>query len=197
MRMNKIAALAIGFSMACLATGPVPAEAQLYRLNAGTTMDVRLNSKIETDDVTAGDSWTGTVTRNVYASNGALAIPAGSPVTGHVTHAVQGDHHTRPSLGLAVRRVQVDGASRSISATTPTIVAGSKRAKKLGAIALGAAGGALVGGAVGGGKKGAVIGGLLGGAASYGLTRHGFRTMQLKRGTVVTFTVDQNVAMRR
>lgn len=196
MKANKIAALAIGLSMACLAISPLRVEAQAYRVNAGTTMDVRLNTKIATDDVQTGDSWTGTVTRNVYSSRGNLVIPSGSQVTGQVTHAVRGDHNTRPSLGLAVRRVQVNGGSRSISASTPTIVAGTKRAKKLGAIALGAVGGALVGGAVKG-KKGAVVGGLLGGAATYGLTRHAFRTMQLKRGTVITFTTDQSVAMRR
>lgn len=183
--------------MAYLATGPVAAEAQSYRLNAGTSMDVRLNTKIATDEVQTGDSWSGTTTRNVYSPSGVLLIPAGSPVSGRVTHAVQGDHNTRPSLGLAVRNVNVNGASRSISATTPTIVAGSKRAKKLGAIALGVAGGAAVGGVVGGSKKAAVIGGLLGGATSYGLTRHALRTMQLKPGTVLSFRVDQSVAMRR
>jgi len=196
MRTNRIAAIAMGLAMACLAAGPLRVEAQAYRLNAGTTMDVRLDSKISTDEVSAGDTWTGTVTRNIYSNRGALVIPAGSQVEGQVTSVVQGDHNTRPSLDLAVRRVDVNGYSRPVTATTPTIIAGSKRAKKLGAIALGAAGGAAIGG-VTSGKKGAIIGGLLGGAASYGLTRHAFRTMQLKEGSVISFTVDQTVAMRR
>lgn len=193
MRTNRIAAIAMAFSLAWLATSSIdPAQAQ--RLRAGTTMNVRLDSKISTDDNHAGDTWSGTVTQDVYA-RGRTVIPAGSRVTGQVTNSVQGDHHTRPSLDLQVTSVEVNGYERSISASTPTIVAGSKRAKKIGAIALGVAGGAALGGVVGG-KKGAVIGGLLGGGTSYGLTRHALRTMQLKPGTEIEFTINQNVAMR-
>ena len=195
MRKNKIAALAMGLSMACLTLVPLVAEAQLYRVNAGTTMNVRLNTKLSTDEVQAGDRWSGTVTQNVY-SRGRVVIPAGSPVEGEVTQSIQGDHNTRPSLDLAVRSVEVHGSSNYLSASTPSIVEGSKRARKLGAIGLGAAAGALLGGAVSG-KKGAIIGGLLGGAGTYAGTRHAFRTMQLKPGTMLTFTVDQSVAMRR
>ncbi len=193
MRTHRIVAMALVMSMAMLSGSSIaPAGAQ--RLRAGTTMDVRLETNISTDDTHPGDSWSGTVTRDVY-SRGQVVIPAGSQVSGEVTNSVQGDHHTRPSLDLAVRSVEIDGYSRPISATTPTIVADSKRARKLGAIALGVAGGAVLGGAVGG-KKGAVIGGLLGGGTSYGLTRHALRTMQLKPGTEIEFTIDQNVAMR-
>jgi hypothetical protein len=193
MRTNRTAAIAVALTMAWLATSSIiPAQAQ--RLRAGTTMDVRLDTRISTDDNHAGDSWSGTVTQDVV-SRGRVVIPAGSRVSGQVTSSVQGDHNTRPSLDLAVRSVEVNGYSRSVFASTPTIVAGSKRAKKIGAIALGVAGGAAVGGVVGG-KKGAIIGGLLGGGTSYGLTRHALRTMQLKEGTEIEFTIDQNVAMR-
>lgn len=195
MRTNSIAALAIALGLACLTTAPLPAEAQVQRLNAGTRMDVRLDTEIATDEVRIGDEWSGRTVSHVYSNRGALVIPAGSYVSGTITHAVQGDHHTRPSLGLAVRQVEVDGYVHNLDATTPTIVAGSKRTKKLGTIAAGTAGGAVLGGLIEG-RKGAVIGGLLGGAATYGLTRKGHRTMKLKEGTLLTFTVDHNVAIR-
>jgi hypothetical protein len=92
--------------------------------------------------------------------------------------------------------VTVDGRSYALTADTEPIVAGSKRAKKIGAIAGGAAVGGLIGGAAGG-KKGALIGGLLGGAAGYGLTRNALRTLQLKPGTVVDFTTRQELVARR
>ena len=162
---------------------------------AGTPIDVRLDTKISTDDNSSGDTWTGTVYRSVV-SGGRVAIPAGSAVSGVVVNAVQGTHDSRPQIALAVRDVNVDGRSLRVNAETEPIVGGSKRAKKLGAIVGGAAAGALVGGLVGD-RKGSVIGGLLGGAAGYGLTRHALRTMQLKPGTVVTFTAQNDVVARR
>ena len=162
---------------------------------AGTAMDVRLDSKISTEDAQSGQPWSGTVYRSVM-SGGRVAIPAGSPVSGVVVQSVQGDHNTRPQIELAVRNVSVDGRSMRFSGETEPIVAGSDRAKKIGAIVGGAAIGGILGHVVGG-KKGTVIGGLLGGAAGYGATRHALRTMQLKPGTVVTFTAREDVVARR
>jgi len=90
----------------------------------------------------------------------------------------------------------VDGRTLRVNGETEPIVAGSNRAKKVGAIVGGAAVGALLGHAVGD-RKGSVIGGLLGGAAGYGATRHALRTMQLKPGTVISFTATQDVVARR
>ena len=159
-------------------------------LPAGTTIDVRLNEKITTEDARPGDQWTGTVVRSV------AMIPAGTPVSGVITVASQGTHNSKAELGLAVREVMVNGRSRVMNADTEPIIADSHRAKKIGAIAIGAGAGALVGSAIGD-KKGGILGGLLGGAAGYGLTRHALRTMQLKEGTVISFTTRDDVAMRR
>jgi hypothetical protein len=162
---------------------------------AGTPIDVRLDTKISTDDNQSGDTWTGTVYRSVV-SGGRVAIPAGSSVSGVVVNTVEGTHNNKPQIALAVRDVNVDGRSVRVNAETEPIVGGSQRAKKIGAIVGGAAAGALVGGLVGD-RKGSVIGGLLGGAAGYGLTRHALRTMVLKPGTVVTFTAQNDVVARR
>ncbi|MEO7867007.1 MAG: hypothetical protein ABIU54_05135 [Candidatus Eisenbacteria bacterium] len=163
---------------------------------AGTSVNVRLDSKISTDETKQGDTWTGTVTRSVMAGN-QVVIPAGSPVQGVVTSCVPGTHSTRPEIGMSIRQVTPNNRSMRMNAYTQPIVAGSNRAKKLGVIAGGAAVGALVGHTVAKDNHGTLIGGVLGGASAYGLTRHSMRTMQLKPGTELTFTTRGDVLAYR
>ena len=162
---------------------------------AGTAINVRLDSKISTEHASQGDPWTGTVTQAVVRS-GRIVIPQGSAVEGWVTGTAQGTHNTPAQLNLAVRQATVDGQYHGLNADAQPIVAGTRRAKKLGAVVGGAAVGALLGSVVGG-KKSAVIGGVVGGAAGYGLTRSGLRTLVLKPGTVVSFTTREDVLARR
>ena len=162
---------------------------------AGSSINVQLNSKISTDSNQPGDTWTGTVTQSVYAGN-RVVIPAGSPVTGVISGLTQGTHQTRPQLSLALREVNANGQTYALNADTQPIVAGTNRARKLGVIAGSAAVGALVGHTVAKDKHGTLIGGLLGGAAGYGVSRNAMRTMQLKPGTVLTFTSRQQMAVR-
>jgi len=164
---------------------------------AGATLNVRLDSQISTEDAHNGDTWTGHVTNDVTANDGRVAIPAGSPVTGVVTDAEQGTHSTPAQLDLSVRSVTVNGRTMDLNADAPEVVAGSQRAHKIGAIAGGAAVGALLGHTVAKNNHGTLIGGLVGGAAGYGLTRHAFRTLQLKPGTVMTFTTREQMMARR
>jgi uncharacterized protein YqgC (DUF456 family) len=163
---------------------------------SGTPINVRLDAAISTDDVHDGDGWTGTVNQSVVSGN-RITIPAGSPVMGVVTSALQGTHETQAQLVLAVRQVTVNGTSHVMNADAAPIVAGTSGAKKIGAVAIGAAAGALLGHTVARDNHGTLIGGLVGGAAGYGLTRHAFRTLQLKAGTVVAFTTRDNVMAQR
>jgi hypothetical protein len=165
-------------------------------LPSGTAIDVELNSRISTENANRGDRWTGTINRPVVV-DGQVILPEGSRVDGVVTSSAQGTHETRPQIGLAVRRVRVDGRSRRLSADTEPIVAGSGRARKIGAIAGGAAVGALLGHTVAKDKHGTLIGGVLGGLAGYGATRHAFRTLILKEGTVVSFTTSEDLMVWR
>ena len=193
--MRTLAAVMVaGLALGTLTPAWDRAEAATYRVPAGTSFNVNLSSKISTEDAQSGDAWSGTVANNV-TSNGRVVIPAGSQVEGVVTRSSQGTHSAKAQLDLAVRRVNVNGDWQSMSADMPTVIAGSKRAKKIGAVAAGAAAGALLGGAVKG-KTGAVVGGIAGGAATYGLTRNAFRTMQLKPGTNLTFTTRNTVAVQ-
>jgi hypothetical protein len=165
------------------------------RVPAGTPLTVRLDSQISTDDMRSGDRWSGTLSQPVVFRNRVM-IPAGTPVEGILTESVQGDHNNPAQVTLAVRSMDVGGGYREVNATSENIVAGSKTAQKIGAIAIGAAAGALLGHAISD-EHGGLIGGLLGGVAGYGATRHAYRTLVLRPGTEITFTtIEDMVALR-
>jgi hypothetical protein len=164
-------------------------------LPANSPIDVRLDSRISTENARQGDSWTGWIDRDVTSGN-RIVIPAGAPVEGVVTLAAQGTHERQAELDLAVRGVSVDRDRLPVNAETEPIVAGSHRATQIGAIAGGALAGALIGHSISH-EHGGLIGGLLGGMAGYGATRHAFRTLELRPGTVITFTTTTDLYARR
>jgi len=163
---------------------------------AGTPIKIAVDAKISSATANPGDTWTGTVKDAVVIGTSA-PIPAGSTVTGVVTGAHPAQKGTRAFLVLAVKSISVNGKEHSLSASTDSIIAGSTRARNLGAIAGGAAAGALIGKAVGGSGKGALIGGLLGGAAATGAVAasKGYQ-VEVKEGTEITFNVNEAVVMR-
>jgi hypothetical protein len=163
-------------------------------LAAGTPIEVTVSSAISSETANVGDSWTGEVKDNIIVGN-TVVVPAGSTVTGVVNTVVPAKRGDNATLDIAVRSISINGTSHAISAGTEPIVAGSTRARNLGAIAGGAAAGALIGRAVGGGK-GTLIGGLIGGAAAgAGVAKSKGYQVVLKQGTVMTFTVSQAVTV--
>lgn len=175
---------------------PVAEAPRGVTLAAGTPIEIAVNAQISTETAQAGDAWAGKVKENVIVGN-TIVIPAGSTVHGVLSTVKPAEKGSRATLGLAVRSVTVNGMDHAVAASTETIEAGSTRARNLGAVAGGAAAGALIGKAVGGGGKGALIGGLVGGAtAGAGVAASKGYQVVLKEGTVVTFSVDRNVVVR-
>ena len=172
-----------------------PRPAPSVTVPAGTGFKVAVTAKITSETAQAGDTWTGTVQDAVIVGD-RVVIPAGSPVTGVVTGAKAAESGSRAVLVLAVKSVEVNGRSHALSASTDSIIAGSTRARNLGAIAGGAAAGALIGKAVGGSNKGALIGGLIGGAAATGAVAKskGYQA-EVKEGAEMVFTVNDAVVM--
>ena len=162
---------------------------------AGTGVKVAVSARITSETAQAGDTWTGTVQDPVVVGD-RIVIPAGSSVTGVVTGSVPAERGSRAVLVLAVKSVEVNGKTHALSAGTDSIIAGSTRARNLGAIAGGAAAGALIGKAVGGSNKGALIGGLIGGAAATGAVAKskGYQA-EVKEGAEMVFTVNDAVVM--
>ena len=171
-----------------------PSSTPSRSLASGTRVHVALNSNISSETASVGDAWHGTVTENVATQGG--TIPAGSEVNGVVTGVTPAKRGSRAMLDLGVRGIRVDGHDVAVTANTEPVIAGSPRARNLGAIAGGAVAGALIGKAVGDGKHGAV-GAILGGGAAAGVVAasKGYQVV-LKDGTVMSFTVSQTVAMR-
>lgn len=169
-------------------SAPAPAPVNTgITIPAGTGIKVSITAKVSSETAQPGESWSGTVVDNVIIGD-RVAIPAGSVVTGTVTGVSSAEKGSRAFLVLAVRSIDVRGESHGIGAGTDSIIAGSTRARNLGAIAGGAAAGALIGKAVGGSNKGALIGGLIGGAAAGGAVAasKGYQVV-IKEGTEVTF----------
>lgn len=131
---------------------------------SGTPMTITVHQDLSSKSA-VGESWSGTVAEPVYV-NGRVAIPAGSTVNGTVSVAEPAQRGERAKLRLALSRVSLNGRSYSLSGSSELLVAGSPRARNVGAIAGGTAAGALLGKAVGGSTKSTVVGGVVGGAAA-------------------------------
>ncbi len=179
------------------AAAPAQEAARSFTVPSGSAIKVTVNTKLSSETANVGDPWTGVVKENVVV-DGRTLIPAGSTVNGTVTATKPAQKGDRAMLDLAVDGLNVEGKDYHVHATTEAIVAGSTRARNLGAIAGGAAAGALIGRAVGGSGKGALIGGLLGGAAAGGAVAKskGYQ-VELKEGTEISFTTSEAVAIRR
>jgi hypothetical protein len=177
------------------ASNPAPAVSHGVTVPSGTSVAVSVNTKISSETAQAGDTWVGVV-KDPVVVDGRTVIPAGSTVTGTVTAAKPAQKGDRAMLDLGISSINVNGTTYHVSGGTEEIVAGSTRARNLGAIAGGAAAGALIGRAVGGSGKGALIGGLLGGAAAGGgvAASKGYQVV-VKEGTDITFTTHESVTL--
>ena len=162
----------------------------------GTSFKVAVSAHITSETAQPGDTWTGTVKEPVIIGD-RIAIPAGSTVTGVVAGAKAAEKGSRAFLLLAVKSVEANGKTYPISANGDSMIAGSTRARNVGAVAGGAAAGALLGKVIGGSNKGALIGGILGGAAATGgvAASKGYQ-VEVKEGAEMTFNVNTTVTMR-
>jgi hypothetical protein len=158
---------------------------------AGTSLDVTLSTGLSSENARVGDAWTGSVL------NGREGIPAGSEVRGTVSAVKVARKGDRAMLDLQLTSVTAGGRSYAMHGGTEAIVAGSPRARNLGAIGAATAAGAVVGHAIGGSGKGTLIGAIVGGGAATGAVSQtkGWQVV-LKSGTALTFTTSQAVAVR-
>jgi hypothetical protein len=165
-------------------------------LPSGTSIDVTLATPLTSKTASAGDALTGS-TRNASMVDGRNVIPAGSSVAGTVTSVRPAHKGDRAMLDLGLNSIMVGNRSYRVRGTMESIVAGSTRARNLGAIGAATAAGALVGRAVSGSGKGTIVGALVGGGAATGVVSQtsGWQ-VTLKEGTPLTFTTNAAVAVR-
>jgi hypothetical protein len=177
-------------------SGSASSRVASLSIPSGTSIDVTLNTSLSSKTASVGDSWTGSV-RNSPVLDGRNAIPAGSVVSGTVTGVKAAKKGDRAMLDLGLSSITVSDHRYTVHGGTEAIIAGSTRARNLGAIAGSAAGGALIGKAVSGKGKGALIGGLIGAGVATGIvaSSDGYQVV-LKAGTPLTFTTSDVVAVR-
>jgi hypothetical protein len=164
---------------------------------AGTPLSIEVATNVSSKTSSAGDSWYGHVTQDVYR-NGRLVIPAGSPVRGTVRVARSAERGDRAQLQLGLSSVTVHGRSYAVTGHSQLITAGSPRARNVGAIAGGTAAGALLGKAIGGSTKSTVIGAVVGGSAATAAVAasKGYQA-KIASGTEVSFTTSRSISVRR
>lgn len=171
--------------------GTAGSQVASLTIPSGTSIGVTLNTSLSSKSANVGDAWSGTV------NAGPDGIPTGSVVNGKITGATAAQKGNRAMLDLGVTSITVGGQQYPVHASTEAIIAGSPRARNLGAIAGSAVAGALIGKAVSGTTKGAVIGGVVGGGVATGVVAEsdGYQVV-LNPGTALTFTTSEVIAVK-
>lgn len=175
---------------------PAPAPVPTATIAAGTGLKITMGSALTSETATLGQEWSGTISEAVTVGNMA-PFPAGSVVHGVVDGVKPAQKGDRAVLVLRITSIEANGKNHMISASADSMVAGSTRARNVGAVAGGAAAGALIGKAVGGSGKAALIGGILGGAAATGAvaSSQGYQ-VTVKEGAQLVFHVDRDTKLK-
>jgi hypothetical protein len=164
---------------------------------AGTTLTVRLSQAVGSKISQSGQTFSGTVAHAVVIG-GKTAIPAGTTVSGTVVDAKPlGRFAGGASLTLKLSSINLHGSEREIQTSADTQTAKGKGKRTAVLAGGGAAVGALIGGLAGGGK-GAGIGALAGGGAGTGGAAFtGNKDIVLPAESVLSFTLEQPLEVRR
>lgn len=149
------------------AAPPTPVS-KTVTLPAGTVVPVRITETLDSATTQPESTFHGTLATNLE-SDGMIAIPQGSTVTGRVVVAKDAAHFSGNSE-LSIELVSVQAPGRKIAIATDQYTKmgkgrGKNTAMKTGG---GAALGAIIG-ALAGGGKGAAIGAIAGGGAGAGV----------------------------
>ena len=139
---------------------PKPAPVQLT-VASGTMVPVRIDHYLSSKTARDGEPFTGELYEPLNASDGEVAFPKGTSVTGTVVASKQKGRFKGAGI-LALRLNQI--GAESVSTDEYVLTAKGKGKRTAAFIGGGAGGGALIG-ALAGGGTGALIGGLVGGGA--------------------------------
>jgi hypothetical protein len=167
--------------------------ADAQSIPAGTRVEVRLGSTISSGSAQPGQSFDGTLARDVVVG-GRTVAKAGDPVRGTVTSAKSSGRLHAPGY-VTLRLTQVAGQSVH---TGPVSRKGKGHTKSnVTKIGGGAAAGALIGGLIGGGK-GAAIGAGAGAAGGTGVAAAtGKEEAVIPAESVLSFTVSSATSASR
>jgi len=163
---------------------------------AGTTVTVSLGSALGSKLSQSGQSFTGTVAKDVLIEN-AVAIPQGANVTGTVVDAKPlGKFAGGAVLQIRLDSINVNGSELPVQASARSFSAKGKGKRTAVMAGGGAALGGIIGGLAGGGK-GAAIGLLAGGGAGgAGAAFTGNKDIVLPAESAVGFQLTQPLELK-
>jgi hypothetical protein len=163
---------------------------------AGTTVTVSLGSQLGSKVSQAGQTFTGTVAKDVVAGN-SVVIAAGTPVSGTVTDAKPlGRFAGGAVLQLRLDSINVNGADMPVQAAVRTFSAKGKGKRTAVMAGGGAALGGIIGGLAGGGKGAAIGLAAGGGAGAGGAAFTGNKDIVLPAEAAVSFQLTRPLEIR-
>jgi len=159
----------------------------------GTELDVRLQTRLDTDETQVEDRFTATSVAPLY-SNGEVLIPAGSVVRGTVASVDESSRLDRDaSMTLSFEEITVRGQTYPVNMTLTEALESEGIKGEAERIGIGAAAGGIIGGILGGLKG--VITGVVIGAGGTVLATEG-EDVELPPGTILRVRFDSPVTMR-
>lgn len=172
------------------------AKRQPLVVPAGTAITVSLGSALGSKLSQSGETFTGTVAKDVLAEN-TVVIPKGSTIAGTVTDAKPlGKFKGAAELQIRLDSINVSGSDMPVQAAVQTFSAKGKGKRSAMMTGGGAALGGLIGGLAGGGK-GAAIGLAAGaGAGAGGAVLTGNKDVVLPAESAVSFQLTQPLEFR-
>lgn len=181
-----------------VAATPEPAPATMpaataWALPAGTEVEVRTITALNSKENKAGDPFEGTLEKAIVV-NEIEAFPKGAKVTGKVAKAVpSGRLAERAELWVTLTNIEAAGKQYAITTDQAGQQEGSKAGRGVIFIGGGTGLGAVIG-AVAGGGKGAAIGAAAGAAAgTAGAMITGQRDIRFPAETVLKFSLQQEL----
>ncbi len=174
---------AVGAALMCAAA------VQAATIPSGTAVRVRLGQTISSEKAKSGESWEGTLARDLVVGEKVVA-KRGTPVKGKVVTVKSSGRLSDPGLlQLQLQSIRVNGHEQHVVTNTISRKGESHKGRNVKSAGGGAAVGAIIG-AIAGGGKGAAIGAGAGAAAgTAGAAATGKKDVTIPVETILTFTV--------
>jgi hypothetical protein len=180
-------------------------------LPSGTPIHMKLETGLSTAANKVGDVFTGRVTADVQ-NGGAVVIPVGSQITGHVSRSVEKRlYKGRPVLELRPeevilpdgKRYQIAAVLTGVDRESGTSVDSEGQIKGGGMdgrdkveVAAGTGGGALMGGLIGRSGKGTLVGAMVGGGAAIAYWLSKTKSASLTAGTEIVMELARPMTLQ-
>jgi hypothetical protein len=178
-------------------TQPAPREREPLVVPARTTITVRLGSAVGSKLSQTGETFTGTVARDVRVGD-MVAIPRGTRVTGTVTDAKRlGRFAGGAELQVRLDSIDLNGSDLPVRAAAQTFTAKGKGKRTALMTGGGAALGGIIGGLAGGGKGAAIGLAAGGGAGAGGAAFTGNKDIVLPAESTISFELSHSLEVRQ